>query len=168
MDWKRGRKGWYPLLKLNLKIFKANSCAFFIFLLSLRIYAGVAWIYFSQQKDFTDIPHAIARHSQTRQQTILTFNPLVAALIINQRLNVVLEYGLWWVWQALSSLTCNGTMNPICAKGNLPQRLTSIKCRNRSPLQIKGSDSCARAQQVRLVVRLQGYPLALHCMNPLS
>ena len=49
-------------------------------------------------------------------------------------------------------------------KRNLPQRLTSIKCRNRSPLQIKGSDSCARAQQVRLVVRPTGIPVgvALH------
>ena len=64
---------------------------FFIFLLSLRIHAGVAWIYFFQQKNFTDIPHAIARHSQTRQQTILTFNPLVVALIINQWLNVDLN-----------------------------------------------------------------------------
>ena len=61
------------------------------------------------------------------------------------------------MWQALFV----NVQRHYDAKGNLPQRLTSIKCRNRSPLQIKGSDSCARAQQVWLVVQLQGYPLAI-------
>ena len=36
---KKGRRGWYPLLKLH---FKKNSRVFFIFFLSLRIYMGVA------------------------------------------------------------------------------------------------------------------------------